>query len=386
MSTFIRTSPGGWAAACLAWCLAALFAPAAFAFDDPRGVLGDDGIGVPLRVRDYTFPSFLVLGFAPMPSAPLGKGNYAFEFHGSVINDFQASDAVEDYLAQTRGDGIRRALDQHDVDAILALPEGQAFYIDAEYDAADFAFFYGLADNLDLGLAITALHYTAGRLDSSIFDFHQDIGFGQQGRDYVLDNQFQVVFGANGLPPLVTLDGAGVSGIGDPSIFLRYAFRSRSNGWQYGLTLGVKPPIANTTRFLSTGSWDYGLQLVADRRFKHSALIVNLSAVRAGTFDQNGFDPPVLPALNLSYLYRFQHFPRTRVMLQALVAEHPFRDLVDSDLSKLETQLTLAMKWNTPLGVFGLGLTENVFNMDNTPDIGLHLSWGLLVQRDDRSP
>ncbi len=376
--------------ACLAICASLLFAPwalSASAFDDPRGVLGDDTIGVPLRVRDYTFPSFLVLGFAPMPSAPLGRGNYAFELHGSVINDFQASDAVEEYLARTRADGVRRALDQNDVDAILAMPEGDAFYIDAEYDAADFAFFYGLTDKLDVGLAITALHYTGGRLDGSIFDFHEDTGYGQQGRDYVLDNQFQVVFGGGDkIPPLVTLDGAGESGIGDPSLFVRYAFRSRSNGWQYGLTLGVKPPVANTNRFLSTGSWDYGLQLVADRRFKNNAVIVNLSAVKAGTFEQNGFDPPLLPAIHLSWLYRFQRFPRTRVMLQALVAEHPFRDLVDSDLTKLETQLTLAMKWNTPLGVIGLGLTENVFNMDNTPDIGLHLSWGLLVQRDRNEP
>ena len=69
--------------------------------------------------------------------------------------------------------------------------------------------------------------------------------------------------------------------------------------------------------------------------------------------------------------------------LERLVAEHPFRKVVDSDLSELETQLTLAMKWNTPLGVIGLGLTENVFNMDNTPDIGLHFSWGLLVRRKD---
>jgi len=391
MSTCDRSSRGRgpWARLVRSIFATSLFAVfcalPAFAAGDPRGFLGDDDIGVPLRVRDYTFPSFLVLGFAPMPSAPLGRGNYAFEFHGSVINDFQASDAVENYLAQTRGDGVRRALDQQDVEAILSLPEGQAFYIDAEYDAADFAFFYGLADNLDVGLAVTALHYTTGRLDDSIFDFHQDVGYGQQGRDYVLDNHFQVVFGGGGkLPPLVTLDGSGVSGIGDPSLFLRYAFRSRSNGWQYGLTLGVKPPVADTTRFLSTGSWDYGLQLVGDRRFENSALIVNLSAVKAGTFEQNGFDPPVLPALHLSYIYRFRRMPRTRVMLQALVAEHPFRDLVDSELTELETQLSLAMKWNTPLGVFGLGLTENLFNMDNTPDIGLHLSWGLLVKRDDQ--
>jgi hypothetical protein len=346
-----------------------------------RGVLGSDPIGVPLRMRDYTFPSFLVLGFAPMPSAPLGKGNYAFELHGSIINDYQVSPEVEAYLAETRGENAPRPLDGSDVEAILALPEGQAFFIDGEFDFADFAFFYGITPNLDLGLAVSAISYTGGRLDDTIFDFHNELGYGQQGRNYVPDDGFQIVFGADGHDPIVVLDGAGQRGFSDPSLHLRYAFPARSNGWQYGISAGIKAPLASTEKFLSSGGWDFGLQLVADRRFERNALIVNLSVVKPGNFEQTEIELPLLPALHVSWIHLFKRMPRTRLMLQALVAEHPFRKVVDSDLSELETQLTLALKWNTPLGVIGLGLTENVFNMDNTPDIGLHFSWGLLVQR-----
>ncbi len=369
--------------AVLALVLSAAVLPAPAGAAEPRGFLGSDPIGVPLRVRDYTFPSFLVFGFAPMPSAALGRGNYAFELHGSIINDFQASDSVEQYLAETRGENSPRPLDATDVAAILSFREGEAFYIDGEYEFADFAFFYGLTDRLDLGIQASALAYTQGRLDGSIFDFHNRFGFGQQGRNYVADQQFQIIFGADGVPPVINLDGAGQRGFGDPALLLRYAFPSRSNGWQYGISAGIKPPLASTEKFLSTGSWDYGLQLVADRRFERNALIINLSAVKPGAFEQVDLDLPILPALNVSFIHLFRRFPRTRIMLQALIAEHPFRDLVDSDLSALETQLTLAVKWNTPLGVIGLGLTENLFNMDNTPDIGLHLSWGLLVKKKD---
>lgn len=357
-----------------------LAGPAAGAGD--RGVLATDGIGVPLRVRDYTFPGFLVLGFAPMPSAPLGRGNYAFELHASIINDFQVSNSVEEYLAASRAPGQRRSLDERDVEAILALPEGESFYIDGEYEFADVAFFYGITDHLDLGIMAAGLRYSSGRLDRSIFDFHGRFGYGQQGRNFVADHRFQIVFGADELPPVVTLDGAGEGGAADPSLFLRYAFPARSNGWQYGFVLGVKAPLADVEFFRSTGSWDYGLQLVADRRFERNAFIVNLSAVKAGIFEQNGFEPPLLTALHLSYLHQFRRLPRLRLTLQALVAEHPFRELVDSDLTALETQLTLGFKLNTRLGVFGLGLTENILNMDNTPDIGLHFSWGLLVMKD----
>ena len=49
-----------------------------------------------------------------------------------------------------------------------------------------------------------------------------------------------------------------------------------------------------------------------------------------------------------------------------------------SDIADLELQLTTGVKWNTPLGVLGLGITENILNHDNTPDIGVHVSWGYL--------
>ena len=41
----------------------------------------------------------------------------------------------------------------------------------------------------------------------------------------------------------------------------------------------------------------------------------------------------------------------------------------------------MGMKWATRTGVWGVGLTENLFNYDNTPDIAVHLSWGMLFER-----
>ena len=39
------------------------------------------------------------------------------------------------------------------------------------------------------------------------------------------------------------------------------------------------------------------------------------------------------------------------------------------------------MKWATRAGVWGVGLTETILNYDNTPDIAIHLSWGMLFDR-----
>ena len=349
--------------------------------DAAFGVLAEESVGVPLRIRNFTFPSYLVLGFAPTPAQPLGKGNWAFEYHFSQVNNFQVSTPVEEYLERTRDDGVRRRLGPTDVEAILALPEGDAFYIDGEFSFHDFTFYYGINDRLDIGLGWYYVGYSGGELDGTIFSFHDSLGFGQQGRDFVEDDLFQVVIGSDELPPLVLLDRPNAGGFSDPTLYLRYAFPRRSNGWQYALSAGIKFPTASSTSLLSTGNTDFGIQLTADRRWKRNALIVNVDYVMPGTFEVNEFDAPDLPAIHVSFLHQMKRWPSTRLTLQMLTAEHAFRDLIDSEFSELtqaEFQLTLGVKWDTDYGVFGLGLTENLFNMDNTPDIGVHFSWGYL--------
>ncbi|MEM1203739.1 MAG: DUF3187 family protein [Acidobacteriota bacterium] len=343
----------------------------------PSTILADQGTGAPLRLRDFTFPSFLVLGFAPTPAAALGRGNWAFELHYSKINDFQVSQAVEDYLESTRGEMDRRPLGPEDVDFILGLPEGDAFYIDGEFDFFDFALHWGVTDRLDIGASFYYIDYSGGSLDGTIFDFHDQFGYGQQGRNFVADDQFQIIFGSGETPLQILDDGEDSGGFSDPSFFIRYAFEPRGR-WQFALQTGLKVPIASTSKFLSTGNLDVGVQLTADRRWGRNALILNASLVSAGEFDQTDFDPPLLPSLNVSYIRHLQRWPKARAILQANIAEHPFRDLVDSDLSEPQFQMTAGLKWDTELGVFGLALTENLLNYDNTPDIGLHFSWGFL--------
>ncbi|MDA8018290.1 MAG: DUF3187 family protein [Thermoanaerobaculia bacterium] len=346
--------------------------------------LASDPIGVPMRIRDFTFPSHLVLAFAPMPAAPLGRGNWALEAHFSQVNNFQVSPEVEEYLASTRAEGERRPLDTADIDAILAQPAGSAFYIDGEFSFWDFNAFYGVTERLDLAIGWYYIGYSGGELDGSIFDFHDEFGFGQQGRQYVTDDQFQVVLGVGadaGGQPLVVTERPTSGGFSDPVVSFRYGFPKRSSGWQFALSGGIKIPIADEATFLSSGGFDFGLQLTADRRWTRDAFIFNFDYVIPGDFEQAQFDPPNLPTLHLTWLHAFRRWESTRIMLQMLMAEHPFRDITDSELTKGEFQLTLAMKWDTRLGVFGLGLTENLFNMDNTPDIGLHFSWGYLGRR-----
>jgi len=348
--------------------------------------LSDDPIGVPMRVRNFTYPSLFLLGFAPAPAAPLGKGTLAVELHHSKINYFQMSPSVESYLRQSRGN-VRRRLNAADVDAIVSMPTGEAFYFDAEIDYTELFVHWGLTDRLDLSVAVPYLGFSGGILDGLIYDFHDALGLGQAGRDFVEERRFQAVFAGDGVVWEAFLERPSRGGFGDPSLYLRYAIPGSLGNWRFSVGAGVKAPVADVDAGLSTGAWDVGVLLTADLRLPKDALIINLGYVVPGTVSSldvagaRDFALPDLPSLNVSWIHRFNRWKRTRTFVQVLLSEHPLRDFVDSDLSDPEFQITFGMKWATSVGVFGVGLTENVFHYANTPDIGIHLSWGTFLRR-----
>lgn len=335
----------------------------------------EDTLGAPFRIRDHTFPNFLLLGFAPAPAASLGRGVTAIEIHYSVINDFQASPEVEQYLKQTRGD-TRRALDAADVAYILGLPQEQAYYIDGEFSLLEFFVHRGLTDRVDLGLGINYIQYGTRILDQTIFSFHDAAGFGQGGRDYVENNRVQAVIGRDHGQDVVLLARPSSGGLSDPNLLLRYALPPIARHWYGNLKLGLKIPLMDEDEFLSTGSWDFGYQMTIERRYPQDAWIVNVGAVFPGKFKQTGFEPPNLPYINLSWLHRLRHWTGTRSFVQTRLAEHPYRASVDSDLSDTAIQITAGLKWDTSIGVVGFGVTENFLNFDNTPDFAVHVTWG----------
>ncbi|MEO1369964.1 MAG: DUF3187 family protein, partial [Acidobacteriota bacterium] len=234
------------AAGLMAFVAPAPWAPAAHADDAAESEavpsLASDPFGAPLRTRDFTFPSYVLLSFAPQPAAPLTRGKWAFEAHYSVINNFQVSAAVEDYLEEVR-DGQRLPLNQADAEFILGLPEGQGFYIDGEFEFFDVIVHYGVTDRLDFGVGISFMEFSGGFLDGTIFDFHDQFGYGQQGRDFAADEQFQIVIGQDG-EGLSLLDGPPDGGFGDPSVFFRYYLGQRGR-WTFNLSGGVKIPLAD---------------------------------------------------------------------------------------------------------------------------------------------
>lgn len=343
---------------------------------DAIATTGEDSwVPVPFRVRNLTFPAVLSLGFMPRPTDPVGAGNWALELNASVSNNFQMSAGVEEWLSARGGD--RRPLSQSNATSIFAGLDEPQFLIDGEINVVDLGVHYGLTPRWTLSLRLGYLGYNGGFMDTFIQDFHDLVGIGQAGREFIGRGDFQVLF-MNEEESLFMVERPSPGGFTDPTLSLTYSFPETWKGWSFSIEGAVKTPVAKVDDWLSTGSWDFGLQGTAEKKWRKNALILNLALVMPGDFEIEGtFDPPGLPSVNVAYLHRFGR--RTTGIIQALYSENIFRDEVDSSLSAYEFQITAGVKIEALGGSIGIAFTENLFNFDNTPDFGLHLSYAILL-------
>jgi hypothetical protein len=182
----------------------------------------------------------------------------------------------------------------------------------------------------------------------------------------------------NGGEHTVLYDRPSRGGFADPMLSLSYSFPTQWKGWSFSLEGAVKAPIADVDDWLSTGNWDVGLQATTQKTWSKNALLLNLAFVVPGDFEiDRQFDPADLPSLNIAYLRRLGG--RVTFVIQTLYSENIFREEVDADLSAYEFQATAGAKIRALGGVVGIAVTENLFNFDNTPDFGFHLSYALLI-------
>lgn len=328
---------------------------------------------LPLRVEELTLPAALILGFAPTPATPLGKGAWSFETRYSHTNNFIYSANVGGFLRQR---GERRPLTREEVDQLLELP-GDTFLLDGEFGELTLAVQYGFGERWHLGLSLPYFIYTGGGLDSTISSFHDAAGFSLAGREFMADNLFQVIFDFERVQgePLVLLDAPTGGGFGDPSLTFHYAFPSFAGGWTFGFELAAKVPIASQEELLSSGHSDYGAQLTLDRRWRKHALVANIFWVRAGDFlDLETADPRGVSVALMRDLGR-----GVTGIFQLLSADGVFRNVTGSNLADVAFQATLGLRWRIGEQHLTFGVTENLFSFNNTPDIGLHVSLGTFV-------
>jgi hypothetical protein len=337
--------------------------------------VGADFYGM-LPMRDLSPFGFLRLDMRPAHAVLAEPGSWALETAFATQNTWAMSPEVEGYLTDLESSG-RRPLGEADLAAIRDLP-GENYLVDLESSVVDVTLNYRFSSRLTGYLITSAVSYDRGFLDGTVERFHETFGLSTYGRPAVARGGVNLIYDlksssyANlGRPPTS-------GGLLDPTIGLRYSGIRLGNSWFLSLDGAIKLAVDGERALLSTGHTDYGLQAAAQWRGARQAFYANASAVYyAGGEFLVEHDRQIVPTLIVGYEYALTANTNLNIQGYASTSVYSHRDTDLEELLENKYQLTAGFRHRRNDIVISFGITENVQNINNTPDIGLQLglSW-----------
>lgn len=324
-----------------------------------------------LRSRDLTPFGFLRLDMRPAHAVSIEPGSFAIETEVAYQNTWALSPEVEDYLTELETSG-RRDLGPAELQAIRDLP-GENYLIDMELALLDVTFHYKISNIWTAYLIASGVSYQGGFLDSTIEGFHDSFGFSSFGRPAVTRNQVNLIYDLKS-SQYASLGTPTDGGLLDPTFGLRYTGWTLPGKWHMATEFAVKVPVAGRRELLSTGRTDYGVQVSLQRKGQHHAFYVDAAAVYYdGGSQVSPTEAQFIPTLIVGYERMLTS--RTNVNLQGYISPSVYsRDQTDLDeLLGQKYQLSLGVRHRRNNMLITVGLTENLQNINNTPDIGFQL-------------
>jgi hypothetical protein len=221
-------------------------------------------------------------------------------------------------------------------------------------------------------------------MDDTIERFHSAAGFSTFGRPAVARNDVNLIYDLKSTQ-YARLGSAPIrGGVLDPTIGLRYSGIELGGRWRMSIEGAAKLAVAGKRTLLSTGRSDAGVQVAAQYRGNRQAFYVNAAAVyyAGGDFPVHQ-EAQVVPTLILGYEYALT--ANTNLNLQAYASKSVYSHR-ETDLEELlenKYQVTAGFRHRVRATVVTFGITENVQNVNNTPDIGFQLgvAWVPTMQR-----
>jgi hypothetical protein len=327
-----------------------------------------------LRTRDLTPFGFLRLDMRPAHAISIESGSFAIEAELGYQNTWALSRNVEKYFNELEATGTRRQIGPAEVQAIRDLP-GENYMLDLESATLDVVLHYKLSSQWSAYAIATAVSYHGGFMDSGIEKFHETFGFSTFGRHAISRNQTNLVYDLKG-SQVVLLDAPRTSGFMDPTFGLRYTGIKLPGKWQMSVETAVKVPLQGERLLLSTGRTDYGMQASVRRLGSKNAFHVDLAAVYyAGEDVPSPHEAQIIPTIILGWERKLT--ARTNVNLQGYASKSVYRR-AQTDLDELlsdKFQLSLGVRHRFDNVLTSFAITENLQNLNNTPDIGFQLGF-----------
>jgi len=326
-----------------------------------------------LRGRDMTPFGYLRLDMRPGSPGDLEPGHWNIETDFGYQNTWATSPEVEKYLNKLQG---RRELGPAELQAIRDLP-GENYLVDLELAQFDVALNYQVTDKWGGYVILSGASFGGGMLDGVIENFHKLIDNPTFGRPATSRNDYNVLFDLKSSQYAV-YEEPSHGGLLDPVLGVRYTQRFNDERWKLTLESAIKVPLSSRAKALSTGHADVGLQASLQRRSGRNAFYLNLAAVYYAGMDDLVTEPKrILPTLVAGYERRLT--PRTNLILQGYVSESVYeREQTDlNELTGSKILLSAGVHHRRGPHLLTFALTENIGNINNTPDIGVQVGWSI---------
>lgn len=337
----------------------------------PALAAGDSGFYGMLRGRDLSPFGYLRLDMRPGFARPGAAGTWSIETDFAYQNTWATSPEVEKYLNNLPS---RRELGPAELQAIRDLP-GENYLVDLELGQVDLTINYQISDRWGAYLIASGASFGGGFMDGVIESFHDLIDAPRFGRPAAARNDYNVLFDLKG-SQYAAFEAPGSGGLLDPVVGLRYTHQTLDDRWRVSVESAVKIPLSDDKAALSTGRTDMGVQVSVQRFSGRHAVYLNLAGVYYAGMSNLVQEPArVLPTLVAGYERRMT--PRTNLIFQGYVSRSVFQR-AQTDLSELrgtKIQLSGGVHHRRGPHLFSFALTENIGNINNTPDIGLQMGY-----------
>lgn len=326
-----------------------------------------------LRERDLTPFGISRLDMQPAHAIDLSPGTWTVEVNVGYQNTWASSPEVQKYL-ESFGSGNRHRLGAADVSAIEVLP-GDNYLVDTELAALDITVHHSFSKVWSGYLTGSALSYQGGFLDGLIEEVHTAFGIEEFGRPAVRRNDINYIFAfkSGTVTQVATSPRAALT---DPTIGFRYAGVRMSQSWRLVLEGAVKIPLRSYDPWFSTGRGDYGAQISLQHLGAKQGIYLSFAGVHyAGVKGPVPQESQTIPTWVIGYERALT--ARTNVVVQGYVSNSVYSKR-ETDLDRLTAKkylLSLGLRHRSRHGLYTVALTENLQNMDNTPDIGLQFGY-----------
>ncbi len=325
-----------------------------------------------MRVRDMTPFGISRLDMLPAHSVEVPRRTWAIEANMSYQNTWARSRNVRRYLSER---GIQRGqIGEREIAEIVALP-GEAYLVDAEIGLIDLTLHYRASERFSFYATIPYFIFSNGFLDATIEGFHNTIGIENAGRNYAQRNRFVAVVDLR--EHSLILDAPPRDEFGDPVFGVRYNFGLRNQGTTLVVEAAAKLVLQNSQRLVSTGRNDFGVQVSLQQFFDRNALYLTLAEVYFASPERGFADSLWLPTIIGGWETKLTR--HVNLITQLYLSKSNIQKTALDELSAPKIQATAGLQWIYRKNALRFGITENIANYDNTPDIGVNLSFGRIL-------